>query len=399
MKILLVHNRYQIPGGEDRVFTMERELLQQNGHQVILYERTNDEIREIPWTGRLKLALSTVNSREAYIEIKEIIARAKPDIAHFHNTFPLISPLAYYAAKEAGIPVIQTLHNFRFFCANGLYLRNGYICEDCMDKVIPWPAVMHRCYRDSRFASMTVACMQAFHRAKHTWQEKVDRYITFTEFGKQKFIQGGLPAEKIVIKPNFIYPAPNNENGINENGIKRKDKEFGLYIGRLSHEKGIKFLLDAWKKLPDIPLKVIGDGPIYRDIQNELNLRSSHAIELVGWLNRDQIFQLLQKASFLVFPSICYENFPTVILEAFANGVAAIVSDIGAAKEIVEDQKTGLLYKSGEIGDFVSKITWAWKNPEKMYQFGMNAREVFEQKYSAEQNYKQLMSIYQAVLR
>lgn len=372
---------------------MERDLLQQNGHQVILYERTNDEIRNISRAGMLKVALSTIESRESYLSIKEIVAREKPNLAHFHNTFPLISPLAYSAVKEADIPVIQTLHNFRIFCANGLFLRNGRICEDCMGKAIPWPAVVHKCYRESRPASLAVASMQTLHNLKRTWIKDVDQYIALSEYGKQIFTRAGLPQEKISIKPNFFGYDPPSE-------IQRatRDMEYCLFIGRLSPEKGVQFLIDAWKEIPHIPLKIVGDGPLYNELQKEISKIPSHAIDLVGWLNQDQIFQILKRASFLVFPSLWYENFPIVLLEAFASGVAVITSDFGVAKEIVDHQKTGLHYKSGRIDNFISTINWAWKNPEILLQYGLNARDVFKERYSAKQNYNQLMSIYQSVL-
>jgi glycosyltransferase involved in cell wall biosynthesis len=202
MHILAVHNLYQIRGGEDECYEAEVKLLKDAGHQVDRYEETNDRIAALSKT---QMAIKTVWSQEAYQTVKRQLTGQAYDVVHVHNFFPLISPSIYYAAHEQGVPIVQTLHNYRLLCPNALFFRNGNVCEECIGKAIPYPGVVHGCYRESRTASAGVVAMLAFHRAKNTWIDTVDRYIALTEFARQKFIEGGLPAEKIVVKPNFVH--------------------------------------------------------------------------------------------------------------------------------------------------------------------------------------------------
>src|SRR5438132_7136589 len=205
MKILIVHNFYKQSGGEDQCVAAEVALLQAHGHEVIPYNVHYDAIDTL---GRLEVASRTIWSRAAYHEIRELIRAHRPQIAHFHNTFPLISPAAYYAARAEGVGVVQTLHNFRLLCPNALFFRNGRVCEQCLGRSIPWPGIVHKCYRGSRVASAAAATMAAVHRMLSTWREAVDVYIALTQFSRQKFIAGGLPPQKLVVKPNFVYPDP-----------------------------------------------------------------------------------------------------------------------------------------------------------------------------------------------
>ena len=236
MRILLVHNRYQKRGGEDVVFEGERELLERGGHQVAVYERHNDEINSYSAWRRVDLSRRTVWATDSAASIRRILAKAQPDVAHFYNTFPLVSPAAYYACTAAGVPVVQTLANYRLFCPGATLERNQEICEKCLGKVVPWHGVRHGCYRDSRVGSSVVAAMLFFHRVAGTWKNQVKTYIALTEFSRQKFIEGGLPADKIVVKPNFLYPDP---------GARHRDAGYALFVGRLSKEKGIETLLEG----------------------------------------------------------------------------------------------------------------------------------------------------------
>ncbi len=253
-KILIVHNYYQQSGGEDQVFMAESSLIGEHKCQVFHFTVHNDRIKRM---NSLTLARSTLWNKSIARELQKIVRRVRPDIIHFHNTFSLISPAAYYAARAERIPVVQTLHNYRLLCPNALFFRNGHVCEDCMGKFVPWPGVLYACYRNSRTATSVTAAMLSVHRVLRTYSRMVDMYIALTDFARQKFIQGGLPAEKIEVKPNFFYQDPGERNGVGN---------YALYVGRLSVEKGILALLQTFNKIGKIPLKIIGDGPLMDEI-------------------------------------------------------------------------------------------------------------------------------------
>lgn len=385
MKILLIHNFYRHPGGEDVAFRSEADLLRSKGHQVFEFTENNSKLSR---EHMLKAATNAVWSRESYHNIRNVISRVKPDIAHFHNTFLRISPAAYYACKEAGIPVVQTLHNYRLICPNALLMRNGKVCEECIRKMIPWPGVLYGCWRQSRVQTMVVSTMLAVHRQLRTWTEQVDAYVALTEFGRQKFVQGGIPVEKIAVKPNFVHPDP-GERPFNDKGA------FALFVGRLSVEKGIQTLLRAWKSAQHIPLKVVGDGPL-RSLMN--NDEQSTGVVFLGRRPRNEIMTLMKESRFLIFPSEWYETFGLSIIESFACGRPVIASRLGAMAEIVEDGHTGLLFEAGSAEDLAEKVIWAWNHPDKMAEMGQNARSVYLEKYTAEKNYSQLMDIYYRVI-
>ena len=384
MRILGVHNRYQIRGGEEECYEAEVDLLRQHGHHVDLYEETNDSIAQ---SSKLTLAAQTVWSQKTYQTIRRRLAQNHYDIVHVQNFFPIISPSIYYAAKSEGVPVVQTLHNYRLICPNGLFFRQGKICESCIDKPIPYPGVVHRCYRENRIASAGVAAMLSVHRTMHTWQHQVDCYITLTEFARQKFIEGGLPANKIVVKPNFVAPEPNVGKG--KGG-------YALYVGRLSVEKGLDTLLDAWKQLKNpFPLKIVGDGPL-STLVTEATQQQPH----IKWLGRrpmTEVHQLMGEAQFLIFPSKWYETFGRVAIEAFATGTPVIASNIGAIAELVEPGYTGWHFRPGNVEDLAEKVNRALDYPAELTQMRCKARAKFEKCYTAAQNYQQLIDIYKKV--
>ena len=388
MRILLIHNFYQQTGGEDVVFNAEKTLLQARGDTVIEYIRSNNEIHGM--AKKIASAATALWSQETYYSLKEIIHATQPDVAHFHNTFLLISPSAYYACQKVGLPVVQTLHNFRLICPGALLLRDGKICEDCLGSKLPWRGAWHACWRDSFPQSTTVVAMLGLHNVIGTWQEKVDRFIALTEFSRKKFIAGGLPAEKIVVKPNFIsMPARNNQS---------EDSYYVLFIGRLSKEKGVDTLLNAWQMLPNIPLKIVGDGPLYEFTQSNLTANQANHIYLTGNLVREEVFAAIQKSKFIVMPSRWYENFPMVILEAFSNGIPVIVPNEGSLVGLVENGRTGLHFFIGDARDLAEKVSWAWEHPKEMERMGQAAFKEYLEKYTPEKNYQLLMDIYQQAI-
>jgi glycosyltransferase involved in cell wall biosynthesis len=385
MKVLAVHNRYQQPGGEDQVFLAETTLLESYGHRVVRYSTHNDRVAGM---NRLALAGNTLWNSSTYRELRALIRQERPHVAHFHNTFPLVSPAGYYAAKAEGVPVVQTLHNYRLLCPNALFFRDGRVCEDCMGKVIPWPGVVHKCYRGSRAASGLVTAMLTTHRVLRTWTEMVDAYVALTEFARRKFVEGGLPAEKMVVKPNFVYPDPGPGEG--RGG-------YALFVGRLSPEKGVGTLLAAWERLDrPVPLKVVGDGPLREQVVEAPDRRP--CVEYLGYRPAEEVHGLMKEASMLVFPSEWYETFGRVAAEAFATATPVIAADIGAIAELVEHGHTGLRFRPGDPEDLAAQVGWFLSHPEEHARMRREARAEFEAKYTAERNHQMMMEIYESAL-
>lgn len=388
MKLLLVHNTYQQPGGEDTVFEREAALLREHGHAVVTYMRSNAEVRDFSPVAKALLPLRMIWARDAVRDLRALIAAEKPDVAHFHNTHFMISPAAYFACREAGVPVVQSLHNPRLLCPAATFVRSERACQDCLGKTPPWPGILHACYRDSRLQTAAVAAMLTVHRWRKTWTTQVARYVVFTEFYRQKFIAGGLPADRLTVKPHFVAPDP----------LPREDEpgDYALYVGRLELVKGVRVLLAAWQRLGTIPLKVRGEGPLLAEVQ-ALAARND-ALQVVGRLSPEALIQLVKGARFLVWPSLgYYETFGLVAVEAFACGVPVIASRTGVMAEIVTDGVTGLHFTAGDPADLAAKVRWAWEHPAEMATMGRAARREYEQKYTAEINYAQLLRIYETV--
>jgi glycosyltransferase involved in cell wall biosynthesis len=383
--VLAIHNYYQQPGGEDQAFAAETRLLEAHGDEVIRYTTHNDRVGLL---GPLDLAKKTIWNAETYLDLRSIIRDQHPDVMHAHNTFPLISPAAYAAAREGGVPVVQTLHNFRLVCANGLLFRNGRICEDCIGKTILWPAVLHKCYRGSAAASAVVATMLHYHRARGTWHHDVDVFVALTDFARRKLIEGGLPAAKIVVKPNFV------DWGADAQPVNQEaESDYILFVGRLSAEKGIRTLIAAWNALPaPPPLRIVGDGPLRDEV-----LRAAATNPLVRWLGYQpapKIQQLLRGARALVFPSEWHEMFPLVLIEAMSVGVPVIGSRVGAVESVIEDGKTGLLFTVADPEVLAKKVCWAWEHQGAMASMGENARAVYLERYTGAVNYQLLREVY-----
>ena len=384
IKILLAHNRYLISGGERQVFESERSMLRENGHEVEEYVQDNERVAEL---GRVRTAVRTIWSGETYKNVKYKLKKGHFDIIHVHNFFPLISPSIYYAAQAQGVPVIQTVHNFRLLCLNGFLYRNGAVCEDCIGR-IPLPGVKHACYKDSHGGSATVAGMLSFHRAIKTWNRMIDTYIALTEFSRNKLIEGGLPGNKISIKPNFIARDP---------GLGTGRGDFALYVGRLSPEKGIETLLSAWRNLDEpIPLKIAGDGPL-RNMVSEA-AETIPAVEYLGRVDNNQVLHLMQEAMLLVFPSEWYENFPVTIIEAFAAGLPVIASNLGNTATLIQDRQTGLHFKPGDAGSLALQVAWLAQNSDARKRMRLAVRKTYEQEYTAQSNYQQLRAIYERAI-
>jgi glycosyltransferase involved in cell wall biosynthesis len=377
--VVLVHNRYQQPGGEDDVFAAEHALLTARGHAVTTYVADNGRITRL---GRARLAAATIWNSASRRDLRTACSQPAPVVAHFHNTFPLISPSAYYGARDAGAIVVQTLHNFRLICPGATLFRNGRACDTCTGRRVAWPGVLHGCYRQDRLATAVTATMIAAHHAAGTWRDAVSVYIALTEFAKRRFIEGGLPAERIVVKPNFLRndPGPGEHRG-----------RFALFVGRISPEKGIDTLLDAYERGVSLPLKIAGAGPLER-------VRTPRNVEWLGRQSPADVIALMKAAAVLVLPSTCYEGFPLAVLQAFATGLPVVASGHGSLAEIVDNGRTGLLFEPGDAGALTDRLEWAAAHPFELRLLGAEARSEFELRYTADRNYRRLIDIYRSGL-
>jgi glycosyltransferase involved in cell wall biosynthesis len=373
-RVLFVHNRYRLPGGEDAVVDAEIELLKNRGHEVEIYIRDNHELEGMRPFDALA---QTVWSRRSWRDVQWLIGAFRPDVIHVHNTFARVSSSIYWAAARAGVPVVQTLHNFRLMCVQAMFLQNDNVCEDCLGRV-PWRGVVRKCYRGSHLESAALAATLGVHRALGTFRDKVTRYIALTEFCRRKFIEGGLPASRVTVKPNFAdiaHPGDGPRSG-------------GLYVGRLSSEKGLATLMAALELLPGIVLDVIGDGP------EAARVRDHPGLKLRGWLSHEEIYARMRGASYLVMPSIWYENFPRTLIEAFGNGLPIIASHRGSLLELVDHGCTGLLFRPGSAEDLAQHIGWAETHSGAMRLMGTNARRKYEDEFTPDRNYERMMAIY-----
>jgi len=383
MKILTVHNSYLQRGGEDAVADMESRLLRDHGHDVECYRQSNVGIHEMP---AMALACASIWSHRSAAAIDQSCAAFQPDLIHAHNTFPLISPALYWLAARRKIPIVLTLHNFRLLCPQAMFLREGKNCEACLGK-LPWRAVTRKCYRNSLSQSGAVAVVLTAHRAIGTYRNKVTSYIAPSEFSRGKFVAGGFPPERIHIKPNFVDVAETPE---------WTGRKGGLFVGRLSPEKGLGVLIEAMEGMrgdaaADCPyrrIRVVGSGPMEGQAKKQFGDR------YLGAKSAAEVLDLLRTSLFLVVPSTCGESFGLVVIEAFSCGVAVIASNHGALGELVEDGVTGLLAIPGDAADLARKIQWACDHPDKMLSMGRAARAEYLKRYCASENYKLLMDIY-----
>ncbi len=386
LNILFCHNYYQHLGGEEETVFKEKELLERNGHKVILFTRNSDEIDNFNFFQRIFSLFEVVFSFLVYRRLKKIIEKESPDIVHVHNIFPLISPAVYYAAKSCHIPVVQTLHNYRFLCLNGLFLRNnGRICEKCQKGDFIY-GILNKCYRRSFMQSFVMAFVLFIHREIRTFNSKVDILIAPSCFLKDKFTKVGFPESKFCVKPHFTEISDNMSLAPFEN--------YAVYIGRLSKEKGLFTLVKAFKKINEVNLKILGEGAYRERLDNYITEEKIANVSLFGYIKGAEKDKILKRAMFLVLPSEWYENMPYAILESFACGVPVIASSIGGLRELVTDGYNGLLFEPGNAEDLAQKIGRLAGNKELLLEMRENARKTAEEKYSEKIGYKNLMAVY-----
>jgi glycosyltransferase involved in cell wall biosynthesis len=385
LRILLLHNSYQFRGGEDIAAEQESALLREHGHDVRVMLEHNDSISGV--AGAVSAACSAVYSVRSRRRVAEELRTFRPEVVHVHNFFPLLSPSVYLACREAGVPVLQTLHNYRLICPGALLFRDGHLCEDCVGRSVPWPGGLHGCYRGSRVGTVAVAAMVGIHNALNTWSHAVDAYIALTEFARRKLIAGGLPAEKFHVKPNFVTPDPGAGPG---------GGGYALFVGRFTEGKGIEVLLEAWKLLEtQIPLVIIGEGPMASKVASTARTIGA---DYRGPLTRHEVAECMRRASLLVFPSVWYEVFPLVIAEALACGLPVLASDAGSAADLIDNGRTGLHFRSGDPKDLAAKVETLWRDQKLLGRMRKEARAEYEAHYNSERNYALLMEIYVQVL-
>ena len=380
-RVLLVHNFYRQRGGEDAVFAAESDLLVNRGHTV--REWTADSGSMVP-LGGVRVGLQAIWSRKTSHALRDVIDEFRPDVVHFHNTFPFVSPSAYYATRDAGTPVVQTLHNYRFVCPGGTFYRDGEVCEDCLGRLGAWSGMRHGCYHESRLETSAVAAVHSLHRVIGTWERAVDLFISPTIFARSKFLQAGIAPEKIRVKPHFVHPdlGPGEHAG-----------GYALFVGRLSPEKGVETLLAAWEhSTAGVPLRIVGDGPLRSTVAEAAGRIPN--VEWLGARSAEDVAHLMGDATLLICPSTCYETFGRVITEAFARGTPVIASAHGALSELIADGTTGFLFPPGDARALASTVERAWSNLETLASMREPCRRQFEDFYSADVNYEQLMDIY-----
>jgi glycosyltransferase involved in cell wall biosynthesis len=387
--VLAVHNRYREFGGEDVAFEAETQLLEEHGHRVERVVVDNDRIPDDPSVPEsTRLAVRTIWSPRAAALVARRVRAAGAGVVHVHNFFPLLSPAIYSAARAAGAAVVQTLHNYRLICPVATLYRDGHVCEDCVGRPFAWPGVVHACYRGSVSASAAVATMLAANRIRGTWRRDVDLYLAVSDFIRTKLVEGLLPADLVAVKPNFVAdPGPSE----------RDPGAHFLYVGRLSEDKGIETLLDAWRLVdPRIGLRIVGDGPLAGRV-------AAAAVRLpnVTWVGRvahEGIIDELHAARALVFPSRWYEGMPLVIVEAFAAGRPVIASRLGTAGELVSDA-TGTLFPAGDPVALARAVSWFDANADAAAARGFAARERYLEAYSPERNYPLIAAFYAEAIR
>lgn len=381
MKILVIHNAYQQRGGEDVVFGNEVALLKSKGHDVREFKVNNYDIDS--FLDKLRAAFGVTFSVKSYLEVRRTLNTFRPDVVHVHNFFPLISPSVFYACRRAFIPSVFTLHNYRVLCPTAFLMHNGIRTEASLRNG-PWWAVPQRVYRGSFVGTFAVASMISIHKAAGTWSNCVTRFIALSKFASATFAEAGLPVSRIKVKPNFVdiqVPIEGRRRGL-------------LFVGRLSSEKGLDVLSAATQLLgcTEKMVKVVGDGPMAS------SLNSASGIEFLGPLGAPSVYEQMANSQVLLVPSLWHESFGMVVIEAFACGLPVIASRLGALSELVEDGVTGLLVEPGSAKDLAEKMRWAIEHPEAMLQMGRAARARYEERYTSEINYSQLMGIYEEAI-
>ncbi len=386
MRVLIVHNRYQQRGGEDAVVASEGKLLAGHGLEVETLEESNDAIQGLK--GKIDASASVLfGAQNSTARVRARLAQFRPDVVHVHNWFPTVSPSIFWYCKRAGIPVVNTLHNYRLLCVNATLFRDGKVCEDCIGSMFRASGVIHKCYRDSRAGSAVATAGMLAHWSAGTWHRAVNRFIALSAFAKDKLIEGGLPAPKIVVKPNFVDPDPGAGPG---------DGGYFLFVGRLTEEKGIRILLECWKNGPDLPpLKIVGGGPLEEEVR-ALSAQLAN-VEWIGNRSSEEVVQMMGAAKAILCPSLWYEGMPRVVIESLAVGTPVIASRLGTYPEMIVDGVNGVLFEPGDSASLLDRLR-RLEAANALLGMRTGARASFESEYSGPRNLNLLLGIYQQVI-
>lgn len=392
LRILQVHNWYQIPGGEDVVAANEKRLLEEHGHQVFTYFRNNSELNEYKGIKKLLIPFTAVYSFKTYREVKEMIHQYNIDVVHVHNTLMMVSPSVFYAAFSCKVPVVQTLHNFRMLCPAGSFFRGDRICEECSEKGLQC-SLKYSCYRGSRLQTFVSAAILKVHRVLGTYR-KVN-FICLTEFNKKKLSQLNkgkkkiIDLDKVYIKPNFTYQD-------DENFISSKRLDYFMFVGRIEALKGIDVVMKAFEGLPDQKLLVAGDGPLMTEMKEYAKQHQMKNVEFAGYLTKTELQERYRKAKAVIMCSQCYEAFAMTIAESYSYGVPVIAGNIGNLRNMVEEKVTGIRFVYDSPQDLREKVLqYNQMDIEKMKR---NAKQFYEQRLRPEDNYQILEQIYFDIL-
>jgi len=382
----MVHNRYQQRGGEDAVVDAEVRLLAAKGIDVQRFDADNDSIHGL--RAKLKVSASQFGSPSAVkSSLTQALADFHPDVVHVHNWFPTISASIFRVCHQARIPVVHTLHNYRLLCVTATLFRDGGVCEDCIGKTFRLPGMLHKCYRQSYLGSTAATVGMVAHWAMGTWHHSVDRFIALSDFSKVKLIQGGLPAEKIAVKSNFVEPDP----GVGDGG-----GGYMLYVGRLTEEKGLRTLLRCWQFGPDLPrLVIVGTGPLQSEVREAASAMSN--VQLLGSRTGEQVLELMRHSTATLCPSLWYEGMPRTTIESFAVGTPVVASNIGCYPEMIADNESGVLFPTGDENELRARIR-AMTLKNAFREMRQPARRRFETNYTGEKNFSLLIGIYRSVL-
>lgn len=385
MKIIQIHNLYQMRGGEERVVVLERKLLAEEGHEVFSFQKDNRDISSLNLWQKIKLFFSTTHSFQTVKELKALLQNHKFDLALVHNVFPLISPAVYFLLNKFNIPIIQTVHNFRYFCQNGqFFLPSGEICDRCM-KGNFIHGIIRKCYRNSFLQTTSMAMSLFVHSVLKTFKKRIDIYIAPSALIKRKLIEGRFPPDKIRVKPHFVdVPAPAQNLPY---------RNYAVYMGRLSQEKGVAFLIDAWAEVKDIDLKIVGTGPLEFCLRTQVENQGITNIEFLGYIAGEKRFEILRQAMFLIFPSECYESFGLAIIESFACGVPVIGTDLEGIDELIIAGRTGFRFEKRNLADIVEKINCLKNDPELVNCLKKQSFEFYKERYSPEVSIRKIKAI------
>ena len=383
MRVMRLHASYRELGGEDVSVRTEVAALRAAGHEVDTFFRANEDTVSAGAARAAAQLWRTAFDRRLYAEVRARCRAFRPDVAHADNLWFALSPSVHRACHDEGVATVQSLRNYRLLCVGATLMRDGAPCERCVGGS-PWPGVANRCYRDSTPLSAAVARMILENRRRGTWLRDVDRFVAPSTFARAKFIAGGLPADRIVVKPNCC--ADPGAPGAHGRGA--------LFVGRLSAEKGVHTLLDAWRRTPDAPLEIVGDGPERERLECFAAEHRLTGVAFAGRGSREDVLAAMQRAAFVVVPSESYETFGRVVPEAFASARPVIVSDLGAPRELVSVGETGLAFTSGDPASLASAVERMLGDPTRTERMGRAARARYLRDFTPGANVARLEEIY-----